>query len=243
MSVDDRIAEVFARPLEEFVDARNTLAKELASDGDEVSARRVRALRKPSVAAWAVNHVVAEHRRKITSLLQTGEKLGDAQRKLLKGHRSDELHELMRRERETIAELTDDAATLLESAGHSASAGVKEKIADTLAAMVTMQDVRDAALAGRLEKEARRAGFGIEDAEVADVVAHPRSGPTAAERREMERLERAAEHAADEHERLVKEADDLEERAKAARARAREAEKAARDASKAAEAARRSAGD
>ena len=53
--LESRIDDLYALPLERFTPERDALAKELAADGDRAGAARVKALRKPVVAAWAVN--------------------------------------------------------------------------------------------------------------------------------------------------------------------------------------------
>ena len=64
----DAVSELFALPLNEFTPARNERAKELAADGDKAAADAVRALRKPSVPAWAVNQVARRDAKGITAL-------------------------------------------------------------------------------------------------------------------------------------------------------------------------------
>ncbi|MEA2287422.1 MAG: hypothetical protein QOJ21_3465, partial [Solirubrobacteraceae bacterium] len=57
MAVDDS-DELYGLPLDAFVPERDALAKELRSDGRREEAAEVKALRKPSVAAWGVNQAV-----------------------------------------------------------------------------------------------------------------------------------------------------------------------------------------
>jgi hypothetical protein len=54
------IAGVYQGPLEEFVQRRDTLVKDLRSAGDREAAAAVKALRKPSRAAWALNMVAVQ---------------------------------------------------------------------------------------------------------------------------------------------------------------------------------------
>ncbi len=53
--LESAIAGVYDGPLEDFVRRRDALAKELRSAGDRESASSVKALRKPSRLAWALN--------------------------------------------------------------------------------------------------------------------------------------------------------------------------------------------
>jgi hypothetical protein len=54
------IAELYRGPLEEFVGRRDGLAKELRVEGRREEAQRVKALRKPTRTAWALNAAVNE---------------------------------------------------------------------------------------------------------------------------------------------------------------------------------------
>ena len=58
--LEPRIDALYALPLERFTPERDALAKDLAADGDRAGAARVKALRKPVVAAWAVNALARE---------------------------------------------------------------------------------------------------------------------------------------------------------------------------------------
>ena len=57
VAADDADA-LYGLPLDAFVAERDALAKRLRTDGRGGDADEVKALRKPSVAAWAVNQVV-----------------------------------------------------------------------------------------------------------------------------------------------------------------------------------------
>ena len=50
MTIDD----LYAVPLEDFVAARDELAKELNAAGDGDEAERVKSLRKPTATAWVL---------------------------------------------------------------------------------------------------------------------------------------------------------------------------------------------
>ena len=51
------IDRLYALPREEFTPQRDELAKRLREEGDRDGAAAVKALRKPTIAAWAVNQV------------------------------------------------------------------------------------------------------------------------------------------------------------------------------------------
>ena len=55
---DDAIDRLYGLPLEAFVGERDALAKELRAAGRRDEAAAVKALTKPTVAAWAVNQAL-----------------------------------------------------------------------------------------------------------------------------------------------------------------------------------------
>ena len=78
--------ELYGLPLERFTEERNALVKELRKEGRREEATEVSNLRKPSVAAWAVNQLVRTQRRDVANLLEAGDSLREAQSQLLAGH-------------------------------------------------------------------------------------------------------------------------------------------------------------
>jgi hypothetical protein len=53
--LDEQVAQVYGGPLDEFVAARDALARELRAAGDKQRAAEVKALRKPRALAWALD--------------------------------------------------------------------------------------------------------------------------------------------------------------------------------------------
>ncbi|MDQ3146055.1 MAG: hypothetical protein M3R01_03825, partial [Actinomycetota bacterium] len=80
---------------EEFVAAREALAKELVAEGDRAAAKEVRALRRPTVVAWAANQLVRRHPQAVESLLAAGGQLRAAQEGALGGAGGAGLREAM----------------------------------------------------------------------------------------------------------------------------------------------------
>ena len=77
--MDEITDRLYALPLEEFTPARNQAERELRQAGEREQADRVKALRKPTVAAGAVNRLVRNHRSKVEAFLDTAARLRDAQ--------------------------------------------------------------------------------------------------------------------------------------------------------------------
>jgi hypothetical protein len=82
---DSPVDELYGKPLDEFVTARDALAKTLS--GDE--AARVKRLRKPTLVPWAVNQVFWHDRAAYERLIDRGARLRAAQIAALEGRRSD----------------------------------------------------------------------------------------------------------------------------------------------------------
>jgi hypothetical protein len=79
VSVDEIADRLYALPPEEFTRARNQAERELRKAGEREQADRVKALRKPSAAAGAVNRLVREHRPAVDAFLAVAATLRDAQ--------------------------------------------------------------------------------------------------------------------------------------------------------------------
>ena len=226
----------------------DALAARLRAAGERDAATEVKRLKKPSVAAWAVNHLVRTERARVEALLERGDRLRRAQAKVLAGAGADELRFAAEAERDAVAELVEAAAGILEAAGHAASDAQRERLASTLHVGATTEAGQDALRAGRLTRELAPAGFaamaGLEAPvadegpaprpEPADATTRPRQ-PSAALRRRRDEARRAADERARQADAAEKDADRLERRADEAErtaARAREAARSARDAAR-----------
>jgi hypothetical protein len=79
MDVEEIIDRLYALPLKEFTQERNQAERELRKAGQGEHAEQVKALRKPSAAAAAVNHLVRAHRAQVEAFLGAAARLRDAQ--------------------------------------------------------------------------------------------------------------------------------------------------------------------
>ena len=111
----------------------------------------MKALRKPTVAAAAVNRLSRSRSKDVESLLAAGEELQAAQEDLLAGGDRSAFQLAAARERELVSDL---------AAG--AGAGLEEKVAATLHAAALDPDVAEELRAGRLVREREAVGgFGV----------------------------------------------------------------------------------
>src|SRR3954462_6936203 len=97
----DEADELYGLPDAEFTPARDALAKRLRAEKRREDADAVKALRKPSVAAGAINRAVREHGA--DEVLAAGEALRSAHEALLSGDGdATGVREAMARERDAV---------------------------------------------------------------------------------------------------------------------------------------------
>jgi hypothetical protein len=140
MATDEIADRLYALPIEEFTQARNDAAAELRKDGRRDEADEVKALRKPTAAAGAVNRLVREHRDQVEAYLAAAAALRDAQF-AGKGH---------------VAGATKHERETLERLLQLASVDVRQ----TLQAAAVDDAAAEELRRGRLERELEPRGFG-----------------------------------------------------------------------------------
>lgn len=106
-ALESRIDQLYKLPLPEFVPARAVLAQTLSS----ADARRVKALKKPTLVPWAVNQFYWHARPFYERLMKTGRTLRAAQVSALKGRRVD-VRGATASHRKAIADAVKEAARL-----------------------------------------------------------------------------------------------------------------------------------
>ena len=219
MNLDTALAAIFGAPLERFTEERNRVAKEIGQAGDPDGARRLKALRKPTVSAWAVNRLARDEPDRVAQLTQLHESLAAA-------GGGAELRRITDERRRLIAGLTEDAGKILEQAGHSASATTLQKISQTLLAASSGTDLEDLR-AGRLTRDLESPGFGALSGFELAAESEPFERPDRSRQRRAEELarkavdaERAAAEIAAQATRAAQEARRLETEATRARERA-----------------------
>jgi hypothetical protein len=160
VAVDDP-DDLYGLPLDAFVPERDALAKRLRADGRREEAAEVKALRKPSVAAWAVNQAVRTQPKAARELWDAGDALIGAQEDLLAG-RGDarSLRAAVERERSALSELAGAARGLLTSEGRDLGDTTIERVRETLHAAAIDPSARADVLPGRVTRELAHAGLG-----------------------------------------------------------------------------------
>lgn len=163
MSFDEIADRLYSLPPEEFTRARNQAERELRKSGQREQADRVKALRKPSAAAGAVNRLVRSHAAQVEAFLDAAATLRDAQfaGKGDPGYAA-------RAERLALDELI-------------ALGG--ESVRPTLEAAAVDDDIARDLLAAQLVREPEPAGFGTLLAHAEPPKARSATGPKSGSRR------------------------------------------------------------
>lgn len=158
MDLDAALNELYDATPEEFVAERKRLAKQLKDDGHAEDADHVGKLRKPTVAAWALNRLARDQRRDVDLLLDSGHRLRQAQAGVLRGDARDAFEQAQRTERETVARLVGEAERTLAERG-GASAAVLEQVSASLHAAAISEEGRAILAAGRFTQPLALEGF------------------------------------------------------------------------------------
>jgi len=226
----DAVRALYSGDPGDFVARRKALAAQARADGDRDAARDIAALRKPTAAAAAVNHLDDDAVRDVLAL---GQEMRAAQTRL---------------DPTALKELTTRRQRLLQEivTRHALNGAIAEAVHATLLAAVADREAADAVASRTLVRPLRYSGWG--DVDLTDAVAHrdaatrpalrlvPAPEPDDAEHAEAERVQaerRQAERAEAERRELEARIERLTVRLGAAQA-AYDAALAARDAARAA---------
>ncbi|ROR83137.1 hypothetical protein SAMN06295974_3457 [Plantibacter flavus] len=148
--------ELLRVPLSGFVTERKRLAVAARDDGDDDLATAILALRKPSVAAWALNALTAHRPDLLGELEQLGSALGDAQRY---GDAA-ALRTLGAERRSLIATLVTATVEAAAAEGASLSGAVIETVRQSLQAASADADLAAQVSSGRLTDAPTSSGAG-----------------------------------------------------------------------------------
>jgi hypothetical protein len=197
----DAIArELYALPPDDFTSARNARA----AASDRALAARVKALRKPTAAAWAVDLLARDGQ--LAEALELSAALREAQEDL----DGAELKSLSRQRRALVTALAGQAVDLAGAQGVAISAAARADVEKTINAAVMDAAAAAAVMTGRLVRPLEASGFDAVD--VSDAVGGSLPGvpdAPAPSRDDLaeRRARKAAEKALREAERAAGEAD------------------------------------
>lgn len=193
--LDQAIAVVYAGPLEAFVQRRDALAKELRAAGRREDASAVKALRKPSRVAWALDRAAREGAAigpldaAVAATLEAQAAGGDV-RGAIAGLRS------------AVREFAGSAARAAQEAGHRLEESL---LTNAVLAVLGRSDAFDALRRGRLADVPEAGGLDfLANLPVPEVVPRPvrpepqkrPAGPSPAQQAGIEAAAREAVHQA-----------------------------------------------
>jgi len=158
----DVVDELYGLPPDEFTPHRDELAKELRATGKRDEAAWVKALRRPSAAAWLVNQLARTQKSDTRRLLERGDALRVTQERALARQASrEELAGATQEYAEAMRTLLSKAPGFLDRRGAPPSQITIERAAETLRAILLDDVARAGFAAGRLTRERRAAGLGF----------------------------------------------------------------------------------
>ncbi|WP_112247949.1 hypothetical protein [Kribbella monticola] len=155
MDLDAVAVELYGLAPEEFTAARNQLAKTVGGQ----AAAAIRALRRPTLAAWLANLLVRTNPDGVDALTELGEELRAA-------HLSADgarLRSLTPKRHALVKELVASARTEAGVLGRSITPAVVERLTETLDAALIDPGAAQLLRTGQLTSALRHVGFGVVD--------------------------------------------------------------------------------
>ena len=156
--LEDDVDVLFKLPLNEFIEARKTLAAQLKKSGHAGDAERVKLLAKPSLSAWSVNQLYWNHREPFDELMSSSQRFRKAQT----SGKIAEMRDALNARHEALAQLSKLATALLsddQDARRNPSLDTIRRIISTLEAVSAYAVLPDGATLGRLTKDIDPPGF------------------------------------------------------------------------------------
>ncbi|MEU9985012.1 hypothetical protein [Streptomyces sp. NPDC050856] len=148
MDLESVADELYGLRPDRFTAARDVRAAEARRSGDRALADAIRALRRPTLAAWASNLLVRERPEEARTLVALGEGLRDAHH-TLDGPR---LRELSHQRHALVTALARQARRLASEAGQPVGDDVQREVEATLQAVLADPLAAGQWAAGRLAK-------------------------------------------------------------------------------------------
>ena len=153
------VLELYGLPPEQFTAGRNQLVKALKDAGDIAGSAEVKALRKPTIAAWLANRLVRIAPDQVDELTEFGEELRQA-------HESGDgprLRRLTPRRHELVQRLVHVARADATANGRVVTDPAVQRLAETLDAALVDPEAAQLLRTGRLNSAMHHVGFGVVD--------------------------------------------------------------------------------
>ncbi len=151
--MDEREAldELYAAPLEGFVEARARLGAALAAAGRKADAQALKKARKPSASAWATNQVVRRARAEVDAFLDASARLRQDQAAMLAGLADRETYQARADDlRRATGALAEAARRVLDEIKRGDDRQLVDRVVANARAGALTDPARAALLEGRL---------------------------------------------------------------------------------------------
>ncbi|WP_132210315.1 hypothetical protein [Kribbella steppae] len=165
----DAVVELYGLHPDQFTTARNRLATALKEAGDADGGAAVKALRKPTMAAWLANHLVRVAPDQIAELTEFGDEL----RAVVAAGDGPRLRRLTPRRHDLVQRLVATARTDVATMGRVVTPAVSERLAETLDAALVDPGAGKLLRTGQLTSALRHIGFGVVDERGEPVTVRP----------------------------------------------------------------------
>ena len=154
--LDAAVDELYGPGGEAFLPRRAQLAAGAKAGGDPALATAITALRKPTVAAWAVNLLARERPDELDDLADLADRLRRAQQHL----DGAALIDLGRERTRLVDSLVAATSTVVAATGSRFTPAMARDVATTLVAALASPEATAAVTSGRLTRALEYAGFG-----------------------------------------------------------------------------------
>jgi hypothetical protein len=158
--------DLYDLPLDEFVAARNALAKQLRGASRRDEAKRVAELRRPTRAAWGLNQVARREPTIIEGAVGAGRALGTAMVGAMTGEGGSNrqaLRDAQTEERAALDRVWDAVVRAFREHGDDVSGddALRRHVTDTVRAAVSDDEVTEAMRSGELSVDHEPPAFGF----------------------------------------------------------------------------------
>ncbi|MEU9163446.1 hypothetical protein AB0D29_24650 [Streptomyces sp. NPDC048424] len=148
VDLDAVATELYGLRPEEFTAARDAHVAEARRAGERDVAKRIAALRKPTLAVWAANLLARADADQARRLLVLGRELREAHRTLA----GEDLRKLSHQQHVVIAAMATEARRLAGGAGQEVSEGVQREVEQILRTVLADPDAAETWARGVLAK-------------------------------------------------------------------------------------------
>ncbi|MDQ4093543.1 MAG: hypothetical protein M3143_09120 [Actinomycetota bacterium] len=155
-NLDDVAAELYAVEPPAFVAARSEAVREAREAGNPELATAIGKLRRPALAAWAMNLLARDDAAGLEQLLALGGQLREAHQQM----RGEALQRLSRQRHDMLTALAGRVRQLAADAGHPLGAEAAQQVVQTLGAALADPDAGRKVQRGRLVTPLSYTGFG-----------------------------------------------------------------------------------